>query len=123
MFCQYVKIYLHLKIKTNIMNDVLLRQDNRITMARYELSLIEKRVMYYVLKEIRKQFVLEDNGQRDLFNDLVVTMDSSQLVKEVYPDHSKEVKQALKSLRLRSLNMITESLRTLKVTIGLKSGL
>jgi len=84
------------------MNDILLRQDNRITMARYELSLIEKRVMYYVLKEIRKQFVLEDNGQRDLFNDLIVTMNSSQLVKEVYPDHSKEVKQALKSLRLRS---------------------
>lgn len=84
------------------MSDVILRQDNRITMARYELSLIEKRVMYYVLKEIRKQFVLDDSGQRDLFNDLIVTMDSSQLTKEVYPDQPKRVKEALKNLRLRS---------------------
>lgn len=84
------------------MNDIILRQDNRITMARYELSLIEKRVMYYVLKEIRRQFVLDSSGQRDLFNDLIVTMDSSQLTKEVYPDKPKRVKEALKNLRLRS---------------------
>ena len=84
------------------MSDILLRQDNRITMARYELSLIEKRVMYFVLKEIRKQFVLDDSGQRDLFNDLIVTMKSSQLTKEVYPDQPKRVKEALKNLRLRS---------------------
>ena len=84
------------------MGDVILRQDNRITMARYELSLIEKRVMYFVLKEIRKQFVLSESGQRDLFDDLVVKMESSKLTKEVYSDNPARVKQALKSLRLRS---------------------
>lgn len=83
------------------MDDVKLRQDNRITMARYELSLIEKRVMYFILKEIRKQFVLTE-GQRNLFNDLIVTIDSAKLTKEVLNEQPERVKQALKSLRLRS---------------------
>lgn len=88
--------------KNKFMKDVLLRQDNRITMARYELSLIEKRVLYFILKEIRKQFVLSDSGQRDLFDDLIVTIDSLKLTKDVYPEQPERVKQALKSLRSRS---------------------
>lgn len=84
------------------MNDVLLRQDNRITSARYELSLIEKRVMYFILKEIRRQFVLDINGQRDLFNDLIVKMDGASLIKDVQADNRKLVVKALKNLRLRS---------------------
>lgn len=85
------------------MQDYLLRQDNRITTARYELSLIEKRVMYFVLKEIRSQFVLTENGQRDLFNDLVVKLNVSQLVRSVDSnDNYARVKTALKNLRLRS---------------------
>lgn len=84
------------------MQDYLLRQDNRITTARYELSLIEKRVMYFVLKEIRQQFVLTE-GQRDLFNDLIVRINVSQLVKSVDTnDNYSRVKDALKNLRLRS---------------------
>lgn len=85
------------------MKDMLLRQDNRITMARYELGLIEKRVMYFVLKEIRSQFVLNPDGQRDLFNDLIVKINVSQLVKAVDDnDNYSRVKSALKSLRHRS---------------------
>ena len=84
------------------MSDILLRQDNRITSSRYELSLIEKRVMYFILREIRKQFVLSDTGQRDLFNDLIVKMEGASLVKEVYKDNKKAVVKALKNLRLRS---------------------
>lgn len=85
------------------MTDIILRQDNRITMARYELSLIEKRVMYFVLREIRQQFVVSENGQRDLFNDLIVKINVSQLVKAVDDnDNYSVVKAALKNLRLRS---------------------
>lgn len=84
------------------MGDFLLRQDNKITTSRYDLSVIEKRVMYFILKTIRQQFVLVDGGQRDLFDDLIVTMDSKKLVKEVMPDNSKNVRKALKALRNRS---------------------
>jgi len=84
------------------MSDFLLRQDNKITTSRYELSVIEKRVMYFILKTIRQQFVLVDEGQRDLFDDLIVTMDTKKLVKEVQDDNPKNVRKALKSLRSRS---------------------
>lgn len=101
--CTANLFYLHLIFKACRMNEILLRQDNRITMARYELSLIEKRVMYYVLKEIRQQFVLSENGQRNLFNDLVVRINVSQLVKAVdNNDNYTLVKNALRNLRLRS---------------------
>lgn len=84
------------------MKEMLLRQDNRITSARYELSVIEKRVMYFMLKHIRKQYVLSDAGQRDLFNDLIIKIDGSALIKEVDNNHPSDVRKALKSLRLRS---------------------
>lgn len=90
------------------MGDILLRQDNRITMARYELSLIEKRVMYFILKEIRSQFVLSTEGQRDLFDDLIVRMDGKSLVKTVNPDNPKIVRKALKDLRMRSFEFEDE---------------
>ena len=35
------------------MDDYKLRQSNRLTTARYELNLIEKRVMYFIIKEVR----------------------------------------------------------------------
>jgi len=84
------------------MKDIILRQDNRITTARYELSTIEKRVMYVIIRQIRKQFVLQENGQRDLFNDLIVKMKSSEILRDMNETNPSRVKKALKSLRLRS---------------------
>lgn len=84
------------------MKDIILRQDNRITTARYELSTIEKRVMYVIIRQIRKQFVLQETGQRDLFNDLVVKMKSSDILKDMNETNPSRVKKALKNLRLRS---------------------
>lgn len=91
------------------MNNLKLRQDNRVTMARYELSVIEKRVMYFILKEIRKQYVLNKDGQRDLFDDLIVDIDGGKLVKEVYEDNKERVKRSLKALRQRSFEYEDET--------------
>lgn len=84
------------------MKDTIIRQDNRITTARYELSTIEKRVMYIIIRQIRKQFVLNEDGQRDLFNDLVVQMNSKDVLKDLQETNPGRVKKALKNLRLRS---------------------
>jgi plasmid replication initiation protein len=84
------------------MNNQILKQDNRITTARYELSAVEKRIMYILISKIRNKFVLNDDGQRDLFNDLVIQTTSSELVSTLQETNTKRVKQALKSLRLRS---------------------
>lgn len=75
-------------------------QDNRITTARYELSLLEKRILYQLIAEIRKQFVTNTDGQRTLFDNLVVKIDSGKIKKA--GERISEVKSAMKSLRLRS---------------------
>ena len=80
--------------------DLMIAQDNRLTTARYELSLIEKRVFYYIIKEVRKNYV---SGQRNLFGDMVLTVPISKLAKEINQgDNSKETKKALRALRKRS---------------------
>lgn len=75
-------------------------QDNRITTARYELSLIEKRIVYFMIKKIRNDYVIKDVGQRDLFDNLTIKMTTSNLLKT--GGKSKDVKKALKTLRTRS---------------------
>ena len=61
-------------------NDIKLYQSNALTQARYELSVIEKRALYFIIKEVRRQFILSDNGNKDLFNDLVIRMKVSELI-------------------------------------------
>lgn len=75
-------------------------QDNRITTARYELSLVEKRIVYQMIKEIRTKFVLNDDGQRTLFDNMVLKIKPSVILKS--GGKKADVKKALKSLRLRS---------------------
>lgn len=89
------------------MRDVTLRQDNRLTNARYELTLVEKRVLYIIIKQIRKDFVLNHNGQRNLFDNLVIKMRGSQVTKDLdlKPHH---IKEALKQLRQRSFEWQNE---------------
>lgn len=80
--------------------DVMIAQDNRLTTARYELSLIEKRVFYYIIKEIRKNHM---DMQRTLFDDIELSVKISKLSKEInQADNSKETKKALRALRKRS---------------------
>ena len=91
------------------MEDYKLRQSNRLTTARYELNLIEKRVMYFIIKEVRKRYVLGDSGQKDLFDDLTLKIKLTDLAKEIIDDkHVSEAKKGLVSLRLRSFEYQNE---------------
>lgn len=74
-------------------------QDNRLTTARYELSLVEKRVFYYIIKDVRKNYSI---GRRDLFDNLVLSVKISDLAKGVnMGENESVVKKGLRSLRLR----------------------
>jgi hypothetical protein len=42
------------------MKEIVIAQDNRLTTSRYELTLIEKRIFYYIIKEGSKY----NTGQR-----------------------------------------------------------
>jgi hypothetical protein len=44
------------------------------------LTLIEKRIFYYIIKEVRSKY---NTGQQDLFDDLILNIRVSDLCKEV----------------------------------------
>jgi hypothetical protein len=89
------------------MKEIVIAQDNRLTTSRYELTLIEKRIFYYIIKEVRY-----NTGQRDLFDDLILNIRVSDLCKEVnQEDNKKENRKALEKFA-RSFT------QTKKMTIG-----
>ncbi len=88
--------------------DARLVQDNRITTARYELSLLEKRILYVLVKQIRDKFVVKKVGDTTLFNDMIVNTTSGILLKSLKEQSTSKVKKALKSLRQRSFEWQNE---------------
>lgn len=88
--------------------DATLVQDNRLTSARYELTLLEKRILYVLIKRIRDKFVVEKTGNKTLFNDMVIKTTSKYLLKDLRETNTKKVKEALKSLRQRSFEWQNE---------------
>lgn len=85
-------------------NDILLRQDNLMTYSRESLSKTERRVFYYIIKEIRRQYP-KGKEQKTLFDNLNVNIKASSLVKNTSEDNPKTIKKALKSLRLRGVEL------------------
>lgn len=88
--------------------DATLVQDNRLTSARYELTLLEKRILYVLIKNIRDKFVVEKTGNKTLFNDMIIKTTSKYLLKDLRETNPKKVKDALKSLRQRSFEWQNE---------------
>lgn len=84
------------------MKEHIIAQDNRITTARYELSLMEKRIMYVLVRDIRNRFVVNETGDKTLFQDLIIKTTSNRLLKDLEETNPKRVKEAFRSLRLRS---------------------
>ena len=59
--------------------EVTLYQDNKITQSRYEFTVIEKRIIYQIINEIRRKHITPENGDKNLFGNLVVTLTHAQL--------------------------------------------
>jgi plasmid replication initiation protein len=88
------------------MKEIVIAQDNRLTTSRYELTLIEKRIFYYIIKEIRSKY---NTGQRDLFDDMILHLKVSDLCKEInQEDNKKETRKALEKFRSRSFTYANE---------------
>ena len=88
------------------MKEIVIAQDNRLTSSRYELTLIEKRIFYYIIKEVRNNYT---TGQRDLFDDLILNIKVSDLCKEVnQEDNKKETRKALEKFRSRNFTYTNE---------------
>jgi plasmid replication initiation protein len=82
---------------------VTLYQANAITEGRYQFDLIEKRIIYFIIAECREKYIESDTGQRDLFNDLIITISGEQLRKA--DTNMKRVYQSAKALRKKDIEV------------------
>lgn len=92
--------------------EITLSQSNLLTQARYDFTKIEKRAVYFIIQEVRRQFVDNADGQKDLFGDLVVQMDTTKL--KGSDTVLRDVYNSLKSLRRKSI-WIEDDERVLEV--------
>jgi plasmid replication initiation protein len=92
--------------------DVMLAQANALTQSRYDFTVVEKRAVYFIIKEIRRQFIDNTEGQKTLFNNLVVRINTDNLTKAEM--ELKEVYAAMVRLRKKSV-WIEDDNRVLEV--------
>lgn len=85
------------------MSEKVLVQSNAITQARYEYSKIEKRIIYLVIKEIRKKYII-GGLQGNLFEKELVMQLTYKDLKEV-SGNAQLVYKSLRSLRERSFEL------------------
>ena len=78
--------------------DIVLSQDNALTTARYKFDLIEKRALYSIIRNIRAQYIENENGRRDLFDDLIITIHEEELKKCGDNTKMQNIYDALKRL-------------------------
>lgn len=92
--------------------EVTLAQANKLTQAKYNFKVVEKRAIYHIIREVRRQFIEREDGQKDLFQDLIVNIKTRDLTSS---DMSlREVYSSLVSLRQKSI-LIEDDERILEV--------
>jgi len=93
----------HVK-STSASNKVRVFQSNALTEGRYDFNLIEKRIMYGILVKCREKFIDNQNeGQKDLFNDLVVYLPMADLMKS--ETNKKRVYEAAVKMRAKVIEV------------------
>ena len=90
--------------------DIVLSQDNALTTARYKFDLIEKRALYSIIRNIRAQYIENENGRRDLFDDLIITIHEEELKKCGDNTKMQNIYDALKRLRNRDIEINNEKM-------------
>jgi len=83
-----------------------LAQANVLTQSRYDFTLVEKRAIYYIIREVRRRYVEKTDGQRNLFDNLEIKISTTELQRHNL--ELKEVYKALVNLRKKTLYIETE---------------
>lgn len=91
---------------------IILAQDNKLTLSRQSFTTIEKRCLYFIIKEVRRLYVDRDLEEyektyKDLFSDMYLSLKPSQL--QVLGDETKDVYNALRKLRNREIEIENEN--------------
>lgn len=84
---------------------IILAQDNVLTQSKQNFRVIEKRCLYKIIYEVRKQYV-NINKECGLFNDMNLDIKPSELA--ALGDETKDVYNALRSLRKKDIEIETK---------------
>lgn len=84
--------------------DELIAQSNALTSSRYDFSPTEKKVLYRIIQRVRHDYV-EGTMRRDLWNNMYVYIDSSDLSQIADEDHTERARQALRDLRHKDIEI------------------
>ncbi|MGL5312076.1 MAG: replication initiation protein [Peptostreptococcaceae bacterium] len=87
-------------------NQIMLAQDNILTQSRQDFSVIEKRCLYQIIREVRNRYIETNTGQKDLFDNMYLELLPSTLA--TLGDEPKDVYKALKKLAQKDIEIETE---------------
>jgi plasmid replication initiation protein len=82
-----------------------IRQPNVVTQARYDYTRMEKRIVYFIIKQLQ-QYMATGLAQETIFNDLVFQLPIGQLLEKPDSKNHKEIRKAIKSLRSKDFEII-----------------
>ena len=85
----------------------LISQSNALTSSRYDFSPTEKNVLYRIIQRVRHDYV-EGTMQRDLFQNLIVRINSTDFAKIADEDHTQRARTALRALRHKDIEIKDE---------------
>lgn len=90
---------------------IMLAQDNKLTLSRQSFTTIEKRCLYFIIKEVRRLYVDRNLNEhektyKDLFSDMYLSLKPNQL--QLLGDEIRDVYNALRKLRNREIEIENE---------------
>lgn len=86
---------------------IMLAQDNLLTQSRYDFSVVEKRCLYQVIRQVRSDYIepATKSQMPDLFQNMRVTITKEQLADCRDNTKLKDVYKSLENLRLRNIEI------------------
>ena len=84
---------------------IMLAQDNQLTQSRYNFSVIEKRCLYQIIREVRNRYI-ETGNKPTKFENMSLELKPNQLAQ--LGDEAKDVYKALKRLVDKKIEIDTE---------------
>lgn len=84
-------------------NKLLIAQSNLLTLSRYDFKVIEKRCLYFIIKEVRRLYIDSNRGQKDLFDNMYLNIPSNSL--RGLADEVSDVYKALRDLKDRKIEI------------------
>ena len=80
-------------------------QDNALTQSRRSLDLIEQRCLYQIIWKVRQDYVEKGDVQRDLWDNMRITLTSKQLGEVTDSNHRNAAYYSLRKLREKTVEV------------------